>query len=80
MTFDRAFEFSRRINARVHVSDRFKCGGFGYNWYRSLGIPSDDLVTLSRREIFTKYNVKQLLEAKKDNYRALIINTQTNNE
>lgn len=78
MTFDRAFEFSRRINARVYASDRFKCGGFGYNWYRSLGIPSDDLVTLSRRKIYTKYNVKQLLETKKYNYRALVINTKNN--
>jgi hypothetical protein len=78
MTFDRAFDFSRKINARVHTSDRFKCGGFGYNWYRSLGIPSDDLVTLSRREIYTKYNVKQLLETKKHNYRALVINTKNN--
>ena len=78
MTFDRAFEFSRRINARVYASDRFKCGGFGYNWYRSLGIPSEDLVTLSRRKIYTKYNVKQLLETKKYNYRTLVINTKNN--
>lgn len=80
MTFDQAFASSRRVNARVYVSDRFKCGGWGYNWYRSLGIPSADLMTLSRKDIYSKYNITQLLDAKKDKYRSAVINTIKNNE
>ena len=73
MTFDRAYEYSRSINAKMFLSDRFKMGGFGYSWYRSLGIPSDDLLTLSKREIRVKYNISQLLEEKKAKYRISLL-------
>jgi radical SAM superfamily enzyme YgiQ (UPF0313 family) len=80
MTFDQVAKAAKKINVRKYFDGRFKCGGFGYNWHRSLGIPADDLVALSRNEIYTKYNVKQLLKTKKDNYRSLILNVMKNNE
>ena len=73
MTFDRAYACSRSINAKMFLSDRFKMGGFGYSWYRSLGIPSEDLLTLSKREIRVKYNIDRLVEEKKANYRASLL-------
>lgn len=73
MTFDRAFAFSRKINARVRSSDRFKCGNWGYNWYRGLGVPSDDLMAFSRKEIYTKYDIPQLIENKKEKYRSMVL-------
>jgi radical SAM superfamily enzyme YgiQ (UPF0313 family) len=74
MTFDQAFVASRKINARVRASDRFKCGNWGYNWYRGLGIPSEDLMTLSRKEIYSKYNIPLLVEKKKNDYRTKVLN------
>jgi Radical SAM superfamily len=74
-TFDQVYQHSKRLNERAFNSSKFKCGGFGYAWYRSLGILSDDLTSLSRFEIYKKYDIPQLLKNKKEKYRSLILNT-----
>lgn len=74
MTFDRAYAFSRRINQKISFSDRFKFGGFGFSWAKSLGVPAKELLTLSRREIYKKYTIFNLLEAKKMRYRTSLLN------
>jgi hypothetical protein len=51
-------------------SDRFKMGGFAFPWAKSLGVSSEDLLQLSRREIHKKYNFSVLLEKKKASYRS----------
>ena len=68
MTFDQAYEFSRRINLKVKTSDKFKMGGWAYGWYKSIGVSSSDLINMSRKDIFSKYNINKLLETKKLNY------------
>jgi radical SAM superfamily enzyme YgiQ (UPF0313 family) len=70
MTFDRAYRFSRIINQKMFNSDRFKMGGFAFPWAKSLGVSSEDLLQLSRREIHKKYNFSVLLEKKKASYRS----------
>jgi radical SAM superfamily enzyme YgiQ (UPF0313 family) len=75
MTFDRAFEFSKRINEKVSSSDRFKIGAFGFPWAKSLGVSAEDLLNLSRKEIHEKYNMLNLLEEKKLKYRTSILRT-----
>jgi radical SAM superfamily enzyme YgiQ (UPF0313 family) len=72
-TFDRAFEFSRRINGKLPSSNRFKIGGFGFPWAKSLGVSTEDLLTLSRREIHKKYNMLNLLETKKIKYKTSLL-------
>jgi len=75
MTFDDAFAFSRRMNDKIKRSGRFKIGGFGYAWFRSLGVDSNDLLTLSRVDIYKKYNIASLLEDKKKRYRNVLLDT-----
>ena len=69
MSFDQSFAFSRRLNEKNHKSNKFKIAGFGYAWFKSLGVSSTDLMTLSRAEIYQKYNIQFLLENKKQQYR-----------
>jgi hypothetical protein len=73
--FDEAFAFSRRINSKMEAeSDKFKFGGFGFHHMLSLGISREDLVTLSKRQIKQKYNMKQILDDRKYEYRQKLIN------
>ena len=74
MSFDESFAFSRRLNAQVKKSSKYKVGGFGYAWFRSIGVNSQDLMTLSRSEIHQRYNVRQLLEKKKKQYKTQLLN------
>jgi len=78
MTFDDAFAFSRRMNHKIiSESDKFKYGGFLLPYYRSMGIPQEDLLTLSRRQISQKYDMNKILNDKKYEYR---INLAKNGE
>jgi radical SAM superfamily enzyme YgiQ (UPF0313 family) len=78
MTFDKAQEFAKRINDKLFYSDRFKIGGFGFPWVKSLGVPAKELLTLSKKEIHKKYNISTLLEMKKLKYRTSLINSIKN--
>ena len=69
MSFDESFDFSKKLNERVNKSNKYKIGGFGYAWFRSVGVTSEDLMTLSRSEIYQKYNIHLLSENKKHQYR-----------
>lgn len=80
MTFNQVHTYSKKLNEKVASSTKFKCGGFGYAWYRSLGIPSNELTTLSRSEIYTKYNIASLLQIKKENYRKSVLNVHINSQ
>lgn len=73
MTFDKALSFSNKMNERIMNSDKFKFGGFGFPYFKSLGIPVDDLMTLSKRQILLKYNIKNLSEHKKQTYKQLLM-------
>jgi radical SAM superfamily enzyme len=75
MTFDKAFEFSRRITKMLDNSDRFKFAGFSYHWYKSLGVSSEDLLKLSRKEVNEKYDISFLLNKKISNYKDNLIKT-----
>jgi len=77
MTFDRAFEFSRRINEKISKSDKFKIGGFAFGFFKSLGISEADLLTLSRAIILQKYDIKKLIEEKKLQYKTNLLNLST---
>ena len=74
MTFDKAFEFSRRINDKISKSDKFKFGGFAFGFFKSLGISESDILTLPKSIISQKYNLKKLLEEKKLKYRINLLN------
>lgn len=70
MTFDDAFDFSRRMNhIIINESDKFKYGGFLLPYYRSMGISHEDLLTLSRRQIAQKYDMTKILNDKKHEYK-----------
>jgi radical SAM superfamily enzyme YgiQ (UPF0313 family) len=70
MTFDEVFAFSRRMNnIIINESDKFKYGGFLLPYYRSLGIPLEDLLSLSRRQISKKYDLNKIIDEYKFNYR-----------
>jgi len=69
-TFDEAFSFSRRINHIIrNESDKFRYGGFYLLYYKSLGIPFEDLMNLSPRQISLKYNLTELMNKKKNLYK-----------
>lgn len=74
MTFDESFAFSRRLNEKIRHSDKYKYGGFGYAWLRSIGIDSTDLLTLSKAKLSTKYNIQHLKEKKKEQYKTKLLN------
>jgi hypothetical protein len=73
VTFDQVFALSRKLNDQVKKSNKYKIGGFGSAWFKSLGVSSIDLMTLSRAEIYQKYNIQLLLENKKHQYRNQLI-------
>lgn len=68
LTYDRVEEAAADIRSKIWHSDKFKTGEFFYGHFRSLGIPGEDLVTLSRRQIYAKYNILNLIEEKKLRY------------
>lgn len=61
--------FAERVNNRIRNSSKFKFGGFAYPYHRSLGIPETDLLTLSIPEIVSKYDIKELENIKRYQYR-----------
>lgn len=72
--FDQAFAFSRRINNKINnESDKFKYGGFSFQYMQSLGIPTADLVTLSKRQVRKKYDVTAILNSRKYDYRQQLL-------
>jgi radical SAM superfamily enzyme len=73
MSFDESFAFSKRLNEKNHKSNKYKIGGFGYAWFRGIGVKSEDLMALSRTEIYQKYNIQLLLENKKHQYRSQLL-------
>jgi radical SAM superfamily enzyme YgiQ (UPF0313 family) len=75
MTFDKAFEFSRRINEKISKSNKFKFGGFALGFYKSLDIPEEDILKLSKTELGEKYNLPQLIEDKKRKYRMSLLDS-----
>ena len=74
MTFDESFAFSRRLNEKVKNSGKYKIGGFGYAWFRSIGVNSEDLLSLTRPQIYQKYDIHLLLEKKKQQYKTQLLN------
>lgn len=74
MTFDKAFEFSRKINNRIQNSDKFKLGAYTYTHAVSLGIPKNDLLTMSIADIKQKFDIKTLENDKKYRYRTQLLN------
>lgn len=74
MTFDSASEFANKINNRIMTdSDKFKFGGFIFPYYLSLGIPKADLLTLSKRQLAEKYDIKAIIESRKQTYKQLLL-------
>jgi hypothetical protein len=74
MSFDESFAFSRRLNERVDKSTKYKIAGFGYAWFKGIGVKAEDLMTLTRSEIYQKYNIRLLVETKKQQYKTQLIN------
>lgn len=75
MTFDQAYDFANRMNYKIaNQTDKFKIGGFKFPFYKGLGIPESDLLTLSKRQIQKKYNIQKLIDDKKHLYRTLLLN------
>jgi len=73
--FDQAYAFSRRMNNIIdNESDKFKYGGFVFQYMQSLGISTNDLITLSKRQIRAKYDMTKILNELKYNYRHRILN------
>jgi radical SAM superfamily enzyme YgiQ (UPF0313 family) len=72
--FDQAFAFSRRINEKINTeSDKFKFGGFLFQYMQSLGIPTVDLMTLSKRQVRKKYDLPSILNSRKYDYRQQLL-------
>jgi radical SAM superfamily enzyme len=74
VTFDQVFALSRKLNEQVKKSNKYKIGGFGSAWFKSVGVKPEDIMTLSRREIYQKYNIHLLLENKKQQYKTQLLN------
>lgn len=72
MTFDQASAFSAKITQKINESDKFKYAGFAFAYFKSLGIPAEDLMTLSKRQINQKYNLKQIILDKKAVYKSTL--------
>lgn len=73
LSFATTFEHSERITERIDNSSKFKFGSFKYPYFRSLGIPKEDLLTLSCPEIRSKFNIKDLKTTKKRIYRERLL-------
>ena len=74
MSFNDSFAFSKRLNEKNHKSNKYKIGGFGYAWFRGMGVKSEDLMTLSRSKIYQKYDIRSLVEKKKQQYKTQLLN------
>jgi radical SAM superfamily enzyme YgiQ (UPF0313 family) len=74
MNFDECFAFSRILNEKNSNSNKYKIGGFAHAWFKSIGVDSVDLMTLSKKEIHKKYNIQMLKEKKKAKYRLQLLN------
>jgi hypothetical protein len=74
MTFDTAFAFSRRLNEKISNSEKFKHGGFAYPYFKTFGIPGQDLTSMTKFEINKKYKVDELILNKKLDYRTKLLN------
>jgi radical SAM superfamily enzyme YgiQ (UPF0313 family) len=72
--FDKAFAFSRKINAKIDTeSDKFKYGGFAFPYMQSAGVTTADLMTLSKRQIRQKYNLSNILNSRRHDYRQKLL-------
>lgn len=69
MNFDDTYARAKSIEWRASKSPKFKVGGFMYSYYKSLGVPSEDLLTLSNPEIEKKYDFERLKQLKIQNYK-----------
>ncbi len=58
LTFDQVHARARKLEDIL--TPRKKAGGFVYSYFKSLGIPADELRTLSMAEITAKYDVEEL--------------------
>ena len=74
MTFDKAHDFANRMNDKIKKSNKFKFGGFAFPYYKSLGVAVSDLMTMSKHQILQKYNIKELTDNKKQEYKQLLLN------
>ena len=73
MTFDKAFAFTQQLATRIESSSKFKYGEFHLAYIRSLGIPDQDIFSMSIPEINAKYNLKHLSDIKKEKYRQRVL-------
>jgi hypothetical protein len=73
LTKDWCATFSNRINNKVHNSGKFKYGAFLYAQYKSLGVPGEELRTLSTVEISKKYNLAELGKQRLHQYKARLL-------
>ena len=73
LTKDWCAAFSNRVNNTVHSSGKFKYGAFLYAQYKSLGIPGEELRTLSTVEISKKYNINDLGKKRLEQYKSRLL-------
>lgn len=69
MDFLSLSKIAKGINQKVKRSDKFKVGGFGFHYFLSLGIDKEDLLSLTRAQLFKKYDIESLRQQKKDQYK-----------
>lgn len=79
LTSDITHKFANDLNNRIRTSKKFKLGGFAYPYHRLLGIPEQDLLSLSIPEITAKYNIKELENTKRSMYRERLLRLSRGN-
>jgi radical SAM superfamily enzyme len=79
ITFDEVYNFAQRMKNKIESSDKFKPGGFGYAFYKSMGVSEADILTLSRPQILKKYNFSQMVTDKKKRYRTRLLEISESN-
>jgi len=54
-------DIALRMTEQSNNFSKFKFGGFTYNYLRQFGIPGEELLNLSRKEVISKYKVSSLI-------------------
>lgn len=68
LTYKQCQTIANDITEKSKKHSSFKFGGFSFNYVRRFGIPDDELMNLSRKEIVSKYNINTLMIRECESY------------
>jgi hypothetical protein len=75
---DLIMSFCKEINSKKDKTDKSRLAAFGFLHFKSLGIPTSDLLNLSIPNILKKYKIEELFKNRKTQYLEKLIKLSEN--